>query len=274
MLAGEGDVEPEASEFLHLAATSQRRRRWPSRRRASARSSQAPAACSHSSSRGSVEPGAAARQAAAEGCDLSGGLVVAVTEVGSTRPREALSVVASEFPSRSPSWSGDRLYALLPARRGEPRAAADVGARAARLRADRARRRTTATRARSPRALAEAELVLEALAEDSPAARGLDGDGGAGRLPAAVPRARLRPRGGAPLLRGHGRAARRPRRAVPRRPAADARGLPGQRLQHERDRARDLRAPPHGRLPARAGEGADRTRPRARPRTASASGSG
>ena len=39
--------------------------------------------------------------------------------------------------------------------------------------------------------MAEAELVLEALAEDSPAAHGLDGGGGLGRLPAAVPRARF-----------------------------------------------------------------------------------
>src|SRR5207302_10985971 len=44
------------------------------------------------------------------------------------------------------------------------------------------------------------------------------------------------------------------------RPARDAPGLPGRELQHERDSGGDLRAPPHGELPARAREGADGAR--------------
>ncbi len=52
-------------------------------------------------------------------------------------------------------------------------------------------------------------------------------------LPAAVPRLRLGPRGGAQLLRGHGGAAGALRRAVLDGSAAHARRLPVQRLQHE-----------------------------------------
>ena len=45
------------------------------------------------------------------------------------------------------------------------------------------------------------------------------------------------------------------------RPRRDARGLPRAQLQHERDGGGDLRPPPHGRLPARAGAGAHGPRP-------------
>ena len=94
-----------------------------------------------------------------------------------------------------------------------------------------------------------------------------------GHLPAAVPRARLAPRGGALVLRGHGGADRPLRRPVRHRPGGDARVLPRAQLQHERDGGGDLRPPPHGRLPARAREGAHRASTRCRARTASASGS-
>ena len=178
MFAGDRPVEPEASEFLHLAATSSATALAleRARERETVQAQGGPLAQLVS---GGIEPGAAARQVAALGCDLAGGLFASVTDVGAGRPREALSVVASEFPQSLAELVGDRLYALLPSRRGEPRAVAGL---AERLRPY----GLTGTSSHYgdsrelPRAVAEAEMVLEALSEDSPAAHALDGEGGSG----------------------------------------------------------------------------------------------
>ena len=122
------------------------------------------------------------------------------------------------------------------------------------------------------RAVQEAELVLEVVSRDERMAETMS-EAGSG-----VYRLLFR------VLASHpdemrsffedtvapGRALRRP---LPHRPARDARGLPRAGVQHERDRARDLRAPPHGRLPAGAHPAADRPRSRPRARTASGSAS-
>ena len=178
MLDGEGDVEPEASEFLHLAATSSAAAMALEEAR-EREAVEVPDGVFARLLAGPVPPDAAAGLATAGGLDLSGGLVVSVTEVGSHRPREALSVVRSEYPHAIAELVGHRLYALLPARRGEPRAAEDL---AARLRPYGPT--GTSSHYGDPkelsRALAEAGLVLDALAEDSQAARDLVGAGGAG----------------------------------------------------------------------------------------------
>ena len=178
MLAGDGIAEAEASEFLHLAATSSAAvmALEEARERESA---QAPGGLFAQVLAGTADPQVTARRAAAEGCDLSGGVVVSVTAVGSHRPREALSVVASEYPQALAELVGERLYALLPVRRGEPRTVEDL---ASRLRAYGPT--GTSSHYGDPRelsrALAEAQMVLDALAEDSPAAHDLMGAGGAG----------------------------------------------------------------------------------------------
>ena len=124
-------------------------------------------------------------------------------------------MIASEFPQSLAELVGDRLYALLPSRRGEPRAAAGL---AERLRPYGLT--GTSSHYGDPReiarAVAEAEMVLEALSEDSPAAQRARGRRRLGRVPAAVPRAGIGSGRGASLLRGHRRAPRHPRRAVPR----------------------------------------------------------
>ena len=178
MLAGESVVEAEASEFLHLAATSSATALALEKAR-ERETEQAQGGVLAQLVSGAIEPGAAARQAAAQGCDLSGGLIASVTEVGSGRPREALSVIASEFPQSLAELVGDRLYALLPSRRGEPRAVAGL---AERLRPYGLT--GTSSHYGDPReiarAVAEAEMVLEALSEDSPAAHDLEAGGGSG----------------------------------------------------------------------------------------------
>ena len=80
-------------------------------------------------------------------------------------------------------------------------------------------------------------------------------------LSPALPRARVAPRGGALVLRGHGGADRPLRRPVPHGPRRDPRGLPRPELQHERDGGGDLRPPPHRGLSAGAREGAHGPRP-------------
>jgi hypothetical protein len=178
MLAGAGDAEPEASEFLHLAATSS------ATAMALEEARERDAIQAHGGPLGqllaeAIDPETFARRAAGEGCDLDGGFIVAVTDVGAGRPREALSVVESEFPGGLTELVGDRLYSLLPSRRGEPRA---VEGLAARLRAY----GPTGTSSHygdvkeAPRALREADIVLEALGENSPAADGLESAGGSG----------------------------------------------------------------------------------------------
>jgi sugar diacid utilization regulator len=178
MLAGASVVEAEASEFLHLAATSS------ATALALEKASERETAQAHGGVlaelvSGVVEPGAAARRVAAQGCDLSSGLFAAVTDVGAGRPREALSVVASEFPQSLAELVGGRLYALMPSRREEPRAVAGL---AERLRPYGLT--GTSSHYGDPReiarAVAEAEMVLEALSEDSPAAHALHGEGDSG----------------------------------------------------------------------------------------------
>ena len=73
MLAGESVVETDASEFLHLAATSSA----TALALENARERETERAHGGVLARlvnGVIEPGAAARQVAAQGCDLSGGL--------------------------------------------------------------------------------------------------------------------------------------------------------------------------------------------------------
>jgi len=178
MLAGDSAVEGEASEFLHLAATSSATALALEEAR-ERESVEAQGGVFAQLVAGALEPEAVARRAAAEGCDLSAGLVVAVTDVGAGRPREALSVIAAEFPQSLAELVGDRLYTLVPARRGEPRA---MGGLAQRLRPYGLTGSSShyGDAREITRAVAEAEMVLEALSGDSPVALGLDDNGGSG----------------------------------------------------------------------------------------------
>ena len=122
MLAGDSDVEAEASEFLHLAATSSATALALEEARERESVAGARRRCSRSSWPGRSSPSAVARRAAAEGCDLvRRPRGRSVTDVGAGRPREALSVVASEFPQALAELVGDRLYALAAGAAGRAR---------------------------------------------------------------------------------------------------------------------------------------------------------
>ena len=102
------------------------------------------------------------------GCDLSRGAVVLCAELTTDRPRHVVATIAGRVPGRARPAHGRprRVYALLPARRRRPRRRWPPRAawrRGCSATAPSASRPSTATRASSPRAIQEAELVLDVL---------------------------------------------------------------------------------------------------------------
>jgi hypothetical protein len=181
MVAAAGPVESDASEFLHLAATAAATAFALEDARERSQAAEPGGVLSAlADGRGSTE--AALRAARAAGFDPAGGLVVLVTDA-TARPLEAVSVIESEAPGALVEVADKRVYALVPAVRNRPPGAlGTVEGLAARLRAY----GPTGTSSRYAgteeldRAVREAELVLDALADGSAAARELEGDGGSG----------------------------------------------------------------------------------------------
>ena len=114
------------------------------------------------------------RRAARLGCDLSEGAVALCAEVAGPRPRLVLGLVADDEPDALAEVTGDRLYAVLPARRRGGRRGegdlADDTMRATRRLAQRLERHGlvgfssfSARAGHLPRAVGEAELVLDVL---------------------------------------------------------------------------------------------------------------
>ena len=172
-------------------------------------------------------------------------------------PRHVVATIARRAPGRAgPAHATDRGLRAAAGRRRRRRAGGDAGGRAALAGAAAAPRH----RRRCRRFYADpAELR----------ARGPGGRAGA-RRPAPVRRAdrrghrhraptgccsacwRRTPRRCARSTRTRSRRSSRYDDQYAHRSRRHARGLPRAELQHERDRGGDLRAPPHGRLPARA----------------------
>jgi hypothetical protein len=171
MLDGRSDVAPEASEFLHLAATASAtayaledarvRDSGPTRLLADLLA-------------GRIEAGVALRRAALAGCDLRDGVVACATELRSSRAREAIAVAQEECPGALAELVGNRIYVALPPR-GPSEGLAE------RLRAY----GPTAVSSRYgdgrdlERALHEAELMLDVVARDSETAREIESGSGA-----------------------------------------------------------------------------------------------
>jgi hypothetical protein len=172
MLA-EGSAAPaEASEFLHLAATTSatayaleeaRERQVAARERE----------VLEEVVQGRIDGRVAARRVAAAGFDASGGLLASATEVRSTRPREAAAMVLEECPGALAEVVNERLYALLPG-------ATDHLELAKRLRAHgpTAISSSYAEQGDLARALHEADLMLEVLVRDADTARDIQGGSG------------------------------------------------------------------------------------------------
>ena len=170
MLEGDESAPPEAGEFLHLAATAAA----TALALEEAREREA-----HTGGlvegllRGSLDSRAAARRAAAGGCDLSGGLAAAVTELRSSRRSEALAVAADQCPGALAELVDSRLYVLLPAGSGEEKLAERL-----RPYGPTALSSSYADAADMARALHEAELMLEVLVRDGDTARAIEAGAG------------------------------------------------------------------------------------------------
>jgi hypothetical protein len=183
MLQADGSpaLEADAGEFLHLAAMAAATAFAIEEARERDRAAPAGGVLARLAD-GDATTEEALRVARGAGFDPASGLVVMVTEA-SARPQEAMALIASEAQGALVEISDGRVYALVPAARGGlPGARGTVEGLAARLRAY----GPTGTSSRYSgadelaRAVREAQLVLEALADGSAAARELEGDGGSG----------------------------------------------------------------------------------------------
>ena len=178
---GDSELEADAGEFLHLAAMAAATAVALEDARERDRVAPAGGVLARLAD-GEATTEEALRAARAAGFDTAGGLVVMVTEA-TARPHEAVALIESEADGALVEVSDGRVYAVVPAARGGlPGARGTVEGLAARLRAY----GPTGTSSRYagadelPRAVREAELVLEALADGSAAARELEGDGASG----------------------------------------------------------------------------------------------
>ncbi len=115
--------------------------------------------------------GDVAGRAARLGCDLSGGAVTLVAELDASRPRHAAALITGEHPGAIAEPLAGRMYAILPADRGDDsgeRALASAKRIAERLRSHgpAAASSFCADPADLGRAIAEAELMLDVIAGD------------------------------------------------------------------------------------------------------------
>ncbi len=129
---------------------------------------------------GRLDGAETARRAARLGCDLGRGAVALAAEVRSSQPLHAAALITGEYEGAIAEPLEGRIYAILPARGGDdaPERTQDAA------RAVIARLRTHGPAAFSsfypdpadlPRAIGEAELVLDVIARDERLAERLDG---------------------------------------------------------------------------------------------------
>jgi PucR family transcriptional regulator, purine catabolism regulatory protein len=170
MLLQPGRPEPEAVEFLHLAAVAALTEVAVEEAREEVEENVRGSFLEEMRERpDGLDPADVVRRAARLGCDLSGGAVVLCAELSSERPRHVVALIGSEYAGalaqHMEGGASGRVYALLPAVGDQ---AATVGA--ARALAGRLQRHGVvalssfyADPAELGRAIQEAELVLEVL---------------------------------------------------------------------------------------------------------------
>ncbi|HEU4974316.1 MAG TPA: helix-turn-helix domain-containing protein [Baekduia sp.] len=135
-------------------------------------------------SRPELESREVVRRAARLGCDLARGAVVLCAELTTDRPRHVIATIAEDAPGALAEHVDGRVHAIIPAAGGDD--AAETTLARARALATRLRRHGTvgissfyADPAELPRAIQEAELVLDVLRQ-SPAGEADRWDGAAG----------------------------------------------------------------------------------------------
>jgi sugar diacid utilization regulator len=184
MLSGEEAAAPEATELLHIAALATVTTLALEQAREHA-AQQLGAGLIDELRHGDLDGTEVARRAARLGCDLVRGAVLVVTAVSSSRPRQAMAVIASEYPGAIAELIEGRIYALLPAHGGDEapeRTVEAACALAARLRGYGQTGISSfyADPRELRRAIQEAELVLEVVSRDERVAEQLNGGVGSG----------------------------------------------------------------------------------------------
>ena len=167
----------EAHEFLHLAAVASLTEVAVEQAKEEVEQNVRGSFLEDLRSRPDIEPRDIVRRAARLGCDLSRGAVILCAELTTDRPRHVVATIAGEVPGRArPAHGRPRVRAAARGRRRR-RARGDARARRAGSRrgcsatARRRCRASTRTPAELPRAIQEAELVLDVLRQsDAPIA--------------------------------------------------------------------------------------------------------
>ncbi len=177
LLAGSGEPNPDAGEFLHIAAVACLTEVAVEEAKEEVEQNVRGSFLEELRGGRELDPREVVRRAGRLGCDLSRGAVVLCAELTTDRPRHVVATISGEHPGALAQHMEDRVYALLPATGGD--GAPEQTLAAARRLADRLRRWGTvgvstfySDPAELPRAIQEAELVLDVLRQsDAPIAQ-------------------------------------------------------------------------------------------------------
>jgi sugar diacid utilization regulator len=166
MLTGSHPPNPDAAEFLHLAAVASLTEVAVEEARDEVEQNLRGSFLEELRTREDLEPRDIVRRASRLGCDLSRGAVVLCAELETDRPRHVVATICSDVPGALAEVFENRVYALLPANGGDD--APERTLAGARALADRLRRWGSvglSTFHSDPAgfrgAVHEAELVLE-----------------------------------------------------------------------------------------------------------------
>ncbi len=174
-----GPPAPDAPEFLHLAAVASMTDVAVEQAREEVEQNVRGSFLEDLRSRPDIDARDIVRRAARLGCDLSRGAVILCAELTTERPRHVVATVAGDYPGALAQHLDGRVYALLPAAGGD--GAPEASLEAARRLATRLQRHGVvglssfyADPAELPRAIQEAELVLDVLRQSDGTAGGGD----------------------------------------------------------------------------------------------------
>ncbi|CAA9497700.1 MAG: hypothetical protein AVDCRST_MAG13-2073 [uncultured Solirubrobacteraceae bacterium] len=160
--------EPEAAEFLHLAAVACLTEVAIEEAKEEVEQNLRGSFLEDVRSRPELEPREIVRRAGRLGCDLSRGAVVLCAELTTDRPRHVVALIGGEYAGSLAQHMEDRIYAILPATGGD--GAPEATLERARRLAERLRQHGTVGLSsfytdpgELARAMQEAELVLDVL---------------------------------------------------------------------------------------------------------------
>src|SRR3954452_17109318 len=168
LLHGEAPADPEAAEYLHLAAVACLTEVAVQEAKEEVEHNLRGSFLEDLRSRPDLDPREVVRRAARLGCDLSRGAVVLCAELTTDRPRHVIATISGDEPGALAEHLDGRVYAILPGTGGDD--APETTTARGRGLATRLRRHGTvggssfySDPAELPRAIQEAELVLDVL---------------------------------------------------------------------------------------------------------------